>query len=224
MASANDTRQTETPTQQGAARQQAGGNGGKEAGQQVQSREGQQATGHTGERSRALARSRGRDLSSTTGNPFELMAQLSREMDRMMSAAFGSSPFFGSNFRSLLQRGRDDEWNAPRLWTPRVDVEQRGDSIVVRADLPGVRKEDIQLDLTDEGLTISGERREEHEEGGEDQGYRAIERSYGSFYRTIPLGQKVKTEQLKARMRDGVLHITIPLDESARPRRIEIEG
>jgi hypothetical protein len=63
MASANDPREAETPTQQGAVRQQAGGNGGKEAGQQVQSREGQQATGHTGERSRPLARSRGRDLS-----------------------------------------------------------------------------------------------------------------------------------------------------------------
>jgi HSP20 family protein len=224
MASATDPRQTETTTPQDTTRQQAGGNGGTEAGQQVQSREGKQESGQTDERSRVLARSRGRrDLSTAGGNPFELMAQLSREMDRMMSAAFGGSPFFGSNFRSLFQRGRDDEWNTPTLWTPRVDVEQRGDSIVVRADLPGVRKEDIQLEVTDEGLTISGERREEHEEGGEGQGYRAIERRYGSFYRTIPLGQKVKTEQLKAKMRDGVLQITIPLDESARPRQIEIE-
>ena len=223
MASANKPGQTGTTTQQGAAPQQAGGNGGTEARQQVQSRGGKQASGQTGERSRAVVRSRGRDLSTAAGNPFELMAQLSREMDRMMSAAFGGAPFFGSNFRSLLQRGRDDEWNTPTLWTPRVDVEQRGDSILVRADLPGVRKEDIQLEVTDEGLAISGERREEHEAGGEDQGYRAIERSYGSFYRAIPLGQKVKTEQLKAKMRDGVLQITIPLDESARPRRIEIE-
>ena len=225
MASANDPRQTENTAQPATARQQTGGNGGREAEQQVQSREGKQGSGQTDERSRALARSRGRrHLSTAGGNPFELMGQLSREMDRMMSAAFGGSPFFGSNFRSLLQRGRDDEWNTPTLWSPRVDVEQRGDSIVVRADLPGVRKEDIQLEVTDEGLTISGERREEHEEGGEDQGYRAIERSYGSFFRTVPLGQKVKTEQLKAKMRDGVLHITIPLDETARPRRIEIEG
>jgi HSP20 family protein len=152
------------------------------------------------------------------------MWQLSREMDRMMSSAFGGgSPFFGSNFRSALQRGRDEEWGGPTLWSPRVDVEQRADSIIVRADLPGVRKEDVQIEVTDEGLTLSGERHEEREEGGEDQGYRAVERSYGSFYRTIPLPQKVKLEQLKAKMRDGVLEITVPLDESARPRRVKIE-
>jgi HSP20 family molecular chaperone IbpA len=103
------------------------------------------------------------------------MAQLSREMDRMMSATFGGAPFFGSNFRSLLQRDRDDEWNAPTLWISRVDVEQRGDSILVRADLPGVRKEDTQLEVTDEGLAICGERREEHEEGA--TGIRGAERS-----------------------------------------------
>jgi len=87
-----------------------------------------------------------------------------------------------------------------------------------------VRKEDVNIDLTEEGLTITGERREEREEGSREQGYRSIERSYGRFYRTIPLPNGVKTEELKAQMRDGVLQITIPLDESARPRRIQIQG
>jgi len=222
MASANETGQTEATAQAQPAggRAQNGGNGGgRKAGQQVQDRETRQA----GEAGRALGRPRGRrDLALSTSNPFELMWQLSREMDRMMSAAFtGNAPLFGSNFRSMLQRGRDEDWGA--LWSPRVDVEQRGDSIVVRADLPGVRKDDIQIDVTDEGLTLSGERREEREERDEAEGFRAIERSYGSFYRAIPLPQKANLEQLKAKMRDGVLEITVPIDESARPRRIQIE-
>ena len=102
-------------------------------------------------------------------------------------------------------------------------IKQRNDSIVVRADLPGVRKEDVQIDVTDDVLTISGERREEREEGGNDQDYRAIERSYGSFYTTVPLPEGANTEKLTAKMHDGVLEITVPLDESARPRRIQIQ-
>jgi HSP20 family protein len=221
MASANDPSQTENTTQQSGGRSQTGGNGGR---QQLQNREDTQSNRQGSRGGRALSSSRGRrELSQTSGSPLELMWQLSRELDRMMSGFTGSSSLFSGNYPSLLQRNRDTDWNTPQFWVPRVDVEQRGDSIVVRADLPGVRKEDIQIDVTDEGLTISGERREEHEEGGEDQGYRAIERSYGSFQRTIPLPQQVNLEQLKAKMRDGVLQITVPLDENARPRRIPID-
>jgi hypothetical protein len=78
-------------------------------------------------------------------------------------------------------------------------------------------------DLADVARHGSGERREEREEGGDEQGYKAIERSYGSFCRTVPLPQKVNLEKLTAKMQDGVLQITVPLDESARPRRIQIE-
>jgi HSP20 family protein len=220
MASVNNPGQTQTEaTQQAAARARAQpeGNDGRSAKQQVETRERAENRQTGGRGSRSLSTSRGRrELTGGASNPFELMWQLSRQMDRMMS------PSFASNFGSLFQ-GRDEDWSTPTLWSPRIDVEQRDDAILVRADLPGVRKEDVQIDVTDEGLTISGERREEREEGGDDQGYRAIERSYGSFYRTIPLPQKVNREKLAAKMRDGVLEITIPLDESARPRRIQIE-
>jgi HSP20 family protein len=226
MASTNNPGQTQTEaTPQGArARAQPEGNGGK-TGQQLETRE-RSDDRQTGRGGRALTGSRGRrDLGGGASNPFELMWQLSRDMDRMMSSVFGagSAPLFGSNVRSMLQQGRDETWSTPMAWSPRIDVEQRGDSILIRADLPGVRKEDVQIEVTDEGLTIAGERREEREEGGDDQGYRAIERTYGTFYRTVPLPQKVNIEKLTAKMRDGVLQITVPLDESSRPRRIQIQ-
>jgi HSP20 family protein len=228
MASVNNPTQAQTEANQQAARARAqpeGGNGGRTGGQQVETRE-RSDDRQSGRGSRALGSPQGRrDLvREASNNPFALMWQLSREMDRMMSSAFGSglAPLFGSNL-SRSNQGRGDDWSAATMWSPRIDVEQRNDSIVVRADLPGVRKEDVQIDVTGDGLTIAGERREEREEGGDDQNYRAIERSYGSFYTTVPLPQGVNTEKLTAKMRDGVLEITVPLDESARPRRIQIQ-
>jgi HSP20 family protein len=220
MASANNPTQGQTEaTQQGArARSQPEGNGGRTGGQQLETRE--RSDERRGDRALGLSRG-GRELVGGASNPFELMWQLSQDMDRMMSAFAG--PLFRPSFRSLFQQGREDNWSTPGFWSPRIDVEQRADSIVVRADMPGVRKEDIQIDVTDEHLTIAGERREEREEGSDDQGYKAVERSYGSFYRTVPLPQKVNVDKLTAKMRDGVLQITIPLDESARPRRIQVQ-
>jgi HSP20 family protein len=223
MASANDPGQS---IQQSGPQSQSGGNGGSRERQELQGREsGPQSQRESG--GRALSSSRGQELSRfSSSNPFELMWDLSRQMDRMMNSVFRSfgSGFFGSSFPGLPFGASEESGFAPSVWSPRIDVEQRGDALQVCADLPGVRKEDVNIDLTEEGLTISGERRAERQVGGEEQGYRAIERSYGRFCRTIPLPKGVKTEDLKAQMRDGVLQITIPLDESARPRRIQIQG
>jgi len=221
MASTNNPTQGQETTQGTRTRSQSEGNGGRSGGQRSESGE-RSNERQSGRGARALSTPRsGHDLvSGGVGNPVELLWRLSNEMDRMMSSFAGS--LWRPSSRSLFRTGREDNWPTPTFWSPHIDVEQRGDSIVVRADLPGVRKEDIQIDVTDEGLTIAGERREEREEGEDDQGYRAIERSYGSFYRTIPLPQKVNVEKLTAKMRDGVL-ITIPLDESARPKRIQIQ-
>ena len=221
MASANDPTQS---TQQSGAQTQSGCNGGSRSSQELQAQQGgQQSRGATG---RSITSSRDQELSRLSNNPFELMWDLSRQMDRMMSSVFRSfgSGSFGSNFPDLPSGSSGDAGFAPSVWSPRIDVQQRGDALQVCADLPGVRKEDVNIDLTAEGLTTTGERREEREEGGREQGYRSIERSYGRFYRTIPLPKGLKTEELKAQMQDGVLQITIPLDESARPRRIQIQG
>ena len=91
-------------------------------------------------------------------------------------------------------------------------------------DLPGVRKEDVQIEVHDDALIISGQRREEREEGAADQDYRMLERSYGTFYRTVPLPQGTNQDQIEAVMRDGVLKVTVPLAENARPRRIQVQS
>jgi HSP20 family protein len=222
MASANNPTKAppEATQQDGRARSQVEGNGERTAVPQPETR------ARSEERPAARgtpALSPTRDRLPGAVGPLEAMWQMSRDMDRLMSI-FGM-PLLGSNFlRPLFQQGRDDSWPGATFWSPRVDVEQKGDAIVIRADLPGVRKEDIRVEATEEGVTILGERREEREEGGDEQGYKAIERSYGSFFRTVPLPQKINLEKLTAKMQDGVLQITVPLDESARPRRIQIES
>lgn len=207
------TNQTETT-----AARQTPNNGGASQNQQVTTSKRQQGgnvTRSTGRESRALRRGGSRELAS--GSPFAMMRQLSREMDRLMDSFFEGR--FGS---SLRDTGFGEEsWRQPTLWTPHIDVQRRNDAIVVRADLPGVRKEDVQIEVEDDSLIISGERREE---GEENQAYHTYEQSYGSFYRAVPLPQGANPENVKAEMRDGVLSITVPLPENARPRRIEIKS
>jgi HSP20 family protein len=177
----------------------------------------QQETGGRG--NRAVAKQGARGLAATQ-NPFAMMRQMSREMDQLMDS------FFERGFGSLLGEAgsRGDDWESRTLWTPRIDVQQRNDAVVVRADLPGVRKEDVQVEVEDDALIISGQRREEREEGGADQGYRLVERSYGSFYRSVPLPQGTNPDEIEATMRDGVLTVTLPVPEAARPRRITIQS
>jgi len=173
-----------------------------------------------GRANRAVTRQRPRSLAAVAQNPFAMMRQLSREMDQLMDS------FFERGFGSLLRDtgAREDEWQQRTLWSPQIDVQQRNDSVIVRADLPGVSKDDVEIEIEGDALVISGQRREEREEGGDDQGYRLVERSYGSFYRTVPLPQGTNTDDIKATMRDGVLTITLPLSEETRPRRIEIQS
>lgn len=111
----------------------------------------------------------------------------------------------------------------PAAWSPKVDVIERDNRLVTRVDLPGVKKEDVTVEVTDGHLVLSGERKLETEEK-KDNIYRK-EREYGSFYRVFPLPQGVKLEDVKATFADGVLEVSIPLP--ARPeaaaRKIQIE-
>jgi HSP20 family protein len=105
-------------------------------------------------------------------------------------------------------------------WVPQVEVLQRGDNLVVRADLPGLRPEDVRVDVDNGALTISGERSYQTED--ENEGLYHSERVYGSFIRTIPLPQGVNPEDVQARVADGVLEVTIPLPKESRSRRIDV--
>ena len=207
------TKQTETSTTRKGFSE---GNGGAQhsQGRDVVSQE------STGREGRGVTRAGSRQLGSAAQNPFAMMRQLSREMDRMMDS------FFERGFGSLLRDSstRDDEWQGLTLWTPQIDVQRRGDAIIVRADLPGVRKEDVQVEVQGDALILSGQRREEREEGADDQDYRMFERSYGSFYRSVPLPPGTNPDEIQAVMRDGVLKITLPLAESARPKKIRIQS
>jgi HSP20 family protein len=108
------------------------------------------------------------------------------------------------------------------LWAPRIEAFQKNDQYIVRADLPGLKKDEVQVELTDEALTIRGERREQKEE--EREGYYHSEREYGQFYRSIPLPEGVITESAKASFNNGVLEISMQAPPAeTRSRRLEIQ-
>jgi HSP20 family protein len=108
------------------------------------------------------------------------------------------------------------------LWSPQVEMFEREGQLVVRADLPGMTKDDVNVEITDEAIILQGERRDEREENRE--GYYHSERSYGSFYRQIPLPEGVNAEDANATFRNGVLEVTMqaPARQESRSRRIDI--
>lgn len=130
-------------------------------------------------------------------SPFARMRDLTDEMDRM--------------FRGL---GAETDLQA---WAPAVDVQQCNGNLVVSAELPGLKKEEVKVEVNDDALIISGERKQEHKEDHE--GYHRWERSYGQFYRSIPLPEGAKTDQVKAELKDGVLKVSIPVPEVAKKSR-----
>jgi HSP20 family protein len=151
-------------------------------------------------------------------NPLALFDRMADEMDRVFSDFGVGRNWFGSRRRS----GNALAGGSAAFWAPQIEVHQRNNELVVRADLPGMKKDDVRIDVTDHEITISGERRQE-QELDRDGVYRS-ERSYGSFYRTIPLPEGAMTDQAKASFRDGVLEITLPAPpESTRGRRLEIQ-
>jgi HSP20 family protein len=106
------------------------------------------------------------------------------------------------------------------VWSPRVDVEETAEAIVVHADLPGIDKKDLKVNLENNLLTIRGERKSEREEKGKN--YYRSERAFGTFQRTFTLSERVKAESIKADYKNGVLTVTLPKAEEAKPRDISI--
>jgi HSP20 family protein len=157
------------------------------------------------------SRERGSSVSRSSQSPrFGIMRQLSDEMTRF----FGNFGFTDD----LLGTSADD-----RFAVPQVDVLRRGNDLVVRADLPGLSKENISIDVSGDMLTIRGERREESKE--EREGYYWHERSSGSFARRIPLPENADVDHASARFENGVLEVSIPAPEHERSQshRIDIK-
>jgi HSP20 family protein len=179
-----------------------------------------QQYGREGGGQRGISRRDPFGVSSAMISPFSLMSSFADEVDRLFED-------FGFGRRSLAPFGRRDLWPTEfgemsrQIWSPQIEVFEREGQIIVRADLPGLKKEDVKIDIADDSLTIQGERRQEREEDRE--GFYRSERTYGSFYRTIRLPEGVNADEARASFRDGVLEISIPVPERAqRRRRIEI--
>ena len=106
-------------------------------------------------------------------------------------------------------------------WFPAVNVEETSDELILTAELPGMGEDDIELELENNILTISGEKREEREEGDERR-YHLWERTYGTFQRSFTLPRTVNAESIEARFKDGILHVHMPKQEEAKGRKIAI--
>lgn len=110
------------------------------------------------------------------------------------------------------------------LWMPAVDVRETNDEVHVTAELPGMKSEDVTVTLENGVLSISGEKKQEFQEGKEEADYYLFERRYGRFERSFTLPRTVNADHIKARFEDGVLTIRLPKAENAKPRRVQIEA
>lgn len=146
-------------------------------------------------------------------SPFRGFYDMQSEMNRMFDEVFGS----------LARRGGRQQGEDPTHWAPALDVLQEDGDILVRAELPGVKLEDVDITLQNGVLTISGERRAEDQREG--SGYYVRERRYGSFRRSMTLPQGVDESKISARFDGGVLEVRVSGAAAVQePRRIQIEG
>jgi HSP20 family protein len=134
----------------------------------------------------------GRDLFGLS--PFSMMRRLSEEMDRAFSRSFGFP-----------------RWNEPGMWAPPIEVRERNNNLEIVAELPGLTKDDVKVEFTDEGLVIEGEKRRERET--EEGGYHRSELSFGRFYRMVPLPESADPDKAKAEFKNGVLTVQLPVSE-----------
>jgi HSP20 family protein len=143
------------------------------------------------------------------------MRQMTSELDRMFD-----EPTWPSFRRPSFRTRPIPEAVA---WYPEIDVFEKDNRLVTKIDLPGMKKEDVKVEVTDGQLAISGERKREAEEKGEE--FYRCEREYGSFYRAVPLPEGGTIEDVKATFSDGVLEVSVPLPArpEAKVRKIEIQ-
>ena len=147
-------------------------------------------------------------MSITRYDPFRDLKTLQDEVNRLFSTNFS--------------RGFGDEGIARGAWTPNVDIFENKDEIVLEAELPGMNREDFELTIENNILTLRGERRFEKKD--EADNYHRVERAYGSFARSFTLPQTVSGEQAAAEYKNGVLRVVLRKREEVKARRIEIAG
>ena len=140
------------------------------------------------------------------------------EPHRRFRPFYGNAHRFFNDFDWGLQpaEGLDDS-----TWTPKVDIYETESSYVLNAELPGLSKEEINIDVNDNTLTLKGEKK--FEEKVEKDNYVRVERSYGNFARSFTLSDDVAPEGIAANYKEGVLEVTLPKKEEAKPKEIKVE-
>jgi HSP20 family protein len=147
--------------------------------------------------------------------PFDLLRRMTADFDRVFDRK--GWPFWWTAFRPTTE--------GETGWYPQVDVFEHDNRLITRIDLPGVKKEDVKVEVTEDQLVISGERRTENEEK-KGNVYRS-ERSFGSFSRVVSLPENVKFEDIAATFQEGVLEVSVPLPParaSVAPRKVEVRA
>ena len=140
--------------------------------------------------------------------PVRELSSLQNDMNRLFNTFFDTS-------------SAGNGTTGPRRWIPAMDLVETDDHFVLKADLPGLAEGDVHIDVEDDVLTVSGERKSEHEDKRE--GYVRVERSYGAFRRSLTLPEGVEAEAVSASFEKGVLEIRIPKPEQRKPRRVAIQ-
>ena len=141
-------------------------------------------------------------------DPFRDIMGMQDEINRLFDMTLGRSPFD----RTSLFEGE---------WSPAIDVYESDDSVIVKTELPGMTDQDIEINILGETLTIKGKKKTEAEK--KEKNYHRLERSYGSFQRSVTLPSPVMSEKAKASFKNGVLDIEIPKKEEAKPKQIKVD-
>lgn len=142
-------------------------------------------------------------MAITRYEPWSLLDQFQRTLDRM-------------------NEDRSDSTSAVTSWSPAVDIKEENDRFLLKADLPGVKPDEIDVTMEDGVLTVRGERSEEKTD--EQEGYKRVERFRGSFYRRFTLPDTTDSENISAKYEHGVLELTIPKKPAVQPKRITVNG
>ena len=172
----------------------------------------------TGTRQSAMTRRS--PLFGTTSSPFHLMRRMAEDIERLFDSDYGRVGF-GMSPRLTSTPWRSEGRLTEAMWTPQVETFRRANNLVVRADLPGLTKDDVNVDVEDDVLMISGERSDENRDERDD--YYRSKRTYGRFFRSIQLPEGVDADKIDASFKDGVLEVTIPAPKVQTPRNRQVK-
>jgi HSP20 family protein len=143
--------------------------------------------------------------------PFRELGTLQEQMNRLFNESFRGVP---------PGHGAEEDWALGGSWAPAVDIYEQGGNIVLKAEVPGVDPKDVGILVENNVLTLQGERK--FDEEVKKESYHRVERSYGTFTRSFTLPNVVDIDKIKAEHKDGVLRVTLPKKEEAKPRQIQI--